>query len=86
MSCDVREGLGLEWVPGVCVYYGQYSGNMRHGYGAMKYNNMEVYVGVWAYDRYHGYGKVLDGDGWVRERGVFRDGGIVGSAVFGELS
>jgi hypothetical protein len=24
MKNDVRQGIGLEWVPGVYVYYGQY--------------------------------------------------------------
>lgn len=38
---------------------------MRHGYGIIKYNNMQVYIGVWAYDCYHGYGKLIDAEGWV---------------------
>lgn len=36
---DYRQGLALEWVPGVYVYFGQYEQNYRHGYGVMKYNN-----------------------------------------------
>lgn len=83
---DFREGMGMEWVPGVYVYYGQYKNNFRHGYGVMKYNNMKTYVGTWAYDHYHGYGKVVSPEGDVVEAGTFRNSQLKSSNFFHELS
>ena len=32
----VKEGLGLEWMPGKYIYYGQFHENKRNGIGVMK--------------------------------------------------
>jgi hypothetical protein len=42
-----KNGLGLEWTPGRFVYYGEFSGNKREGYGVLKEWEGATVLGEW---------------------------------------
>lgn len=51
-----KEGLGLEWVPGRYVYYGQFKANKRDGFGVMRKNDETVVIGFWRRGKYQQFG------------------------------
>ncbi len=60
----------------VDVYYGQYLGGTRNGFGVYFYEGGEKYAGDWSDNYKEGLGFMLDKDGNVTEKGYY-EGGVL---------
>lgn len=50
-------------IPNTNMYEGQYSNNMKHGFGIFKWNTGNIYIGHYVNDKREGLGKMLWSDG-----------------------
>ncbi len=58
-------------------YYGQYLGGGRNGFGIMFYTNGDKYVGYWDGNYKEGLGFMMDKDGNVTEKGIYKGGRLI---------